>query len=346
MDIIKQDFKFGEVKIRITDEEDLWHLSHLIEQTDIVKGQTERKIKIGTEENFKVVRKKVFLTLQAEKIEYVPENNALRILGTIKEGPDDVSLGSYHSFNLEINDVLTIKKEAWANYQIKRLQESTKPRKKSLLALFDREDAIIGILNNRGFEKITELRGDVKKKVENSTGTNTFFKDIAKNITDYKERLKIDRIVIGSPAFWKDYVLKEMPDDIRKKTLTCTISSVNDAAIFELLKSPELGKTLEDDRSAHEENIIDNLMKAIHDDKAFYGLKDAKEKINLGAAQNVIISEIYLKSAKDKGEYRELDELLKVAESTNADVIIITQKNTMTKIDGLGGIAGILRWKI
>lgn len=346
MDIIKQNYKEGKVSVRITEEEDLWHLSHLVEPEDLVKGQTERKIKIGNEENFKVVRKKVNLKLEIEKTEYVPENNALRLLGTIKEGPEDVPLGSYHSFNLEVNDVITINKNSWSNYQIKRLKDSTIPRKKSLLAVFDREEAIIGILSSRGFQTITEIKGNVQKKVDNSTGSNTFFKDLAKNIEEYKERLSVDRVILGSPAFWKEYVLKELQDNTRKKTMTCTISGVTETAIKELLKSPELGKTLDDDRVAREEKTIDELMKSIHDEKAFYGISDAKEKISLGAAMKVLVSEKFLKNAREEGKYKELDDLLRLAESTNAEVVIITQKEPTTKIDGLGGIAGTLRWKI
>lgn len=345
MDIIKQDFKSGEVSLRITEEEDLWHLSHILEPGDLVKGQTERKIKIGTDENFKVVRKKVYLKLETEKTDYVPENNSLRILGTIKEGPDDVSLGSYHSFNVEINDVINIKKESWSNYQLKRLKESTFQRKKSLIVIFDREEAIFGILDSKGFQKITEIKGDVEKKIEKSTNLTNFFKEISKKITEYKERNKTDRIILGSPAFWKEYVLKELPSDIKKKTIACSVSSVSNTAVKELLKSPELGKTLDDDRSATEEKNIDELMKAIREDKAFYGEQESKEQINIGSAKKVIVSENYLKEAREKEKYKEIDNLLRTAESSKSEIIIITQKESKNKIDGLGGIAGVLRWK-
>lgn len=346
MDIIKQDYhKTGEVTIRITDEEDLWHLSHLVEVEDLIRGQSERKIKIGNEDNFKIVRKKVYLKLEVTKTEYVPENNALRILGVIREGPDDVSLGSHHSFNLGVNDIISIKKESWANYQIKRLKESTIPRKKSLITIFDREEAIIGVLTSKGFEKLTEIKGDVKKKADNTTGTNTFYKDLAKTIKEYKDRLQVDRIIIGSPAFWKEYLIKELPEDLRAKTLSCSVSSVNDTAIKELLKSPQLGKSLDEDRLTTEEKQIEDLMKNISDDKAFYGIDEAREKINIGAASKVFVSEKFLKNSRDEGEYKKLDNLLKLAESTNSEVIIITQKEPLTKLEGLGGIAGTLRWK-
>ena len=126
MNILKKYLRNGEIKFQIASEEDLWHLSHIINGTDLVKGSTERKVKIGDETNFKVVRKHVFLVLEVEKVEYEPENNALRVLGRIKEGPDDVSIGSYHSFSLEINDTISIVKDEWPNYLLQRLNDSLK----------------------------------------------------------------------------------------------------------------------------------------------------------------------------------------------------------------------------
>jgi protein pelota len=156
----------------------------------------------------------------------------------------------------------------------------------------------------------------------------------------------VERIILGSPAFWKEYVLKELPDDLRKRTLSSTVSSVSEAAINELLKNPDLGKALESDRVASEEKVIEELMRAIHEDKAFYGLNDSEEKINMGAASKVLVSEQYLKKSKEEGIYKKVDVLLRNAESTGAEIIIITQKQPQTKLESLGGIAGILRWKV
>ena len=70
MQIIKKDIKHGEIALKITEQEDLWHLSHIIGKNDIIKGKTERKIKVGNDENAKVVRKQVYIVLEAEKTEY------------------------------------------------------------------------------------------------------------------------------------------------------------------------------------------------------------------------------------------------------------------------------------
>jgi len=219
MQIIKRDLKHGEVTVKITNQEDLWHLSHVIEQTDIVKGQTERKIKIGEGENAKTVRKHIYLALETEKIEYEPENNSLRILGKIKEGPDDVSLGSYHSFNLEEKNIVTIVKNKWAKYEIDRLEQAEKPKTVSLLVLFDREDAILAFLTTKGYQKITELKGDVQKKADDEKKKSDFYKEIYDKITEYNKRENINNIILASPAFWKDYLLAKFSEELKKKTI-------------------------------------------------------------------------------------------------------------------------------
>jgi protein pelota len=346
MQIIKKDFKHGEVTVRITENEDLWHLSHIIEKDNIVRGKTERKIKIGNDENAKVVRKQIYLVLEIEKIEYEPENNALRLLGKIKEGPDDVSLGSYHSFNLEEGDVITIVKLKWAKYEIERLDDAEKPKTLSLLVIFDRENAIISYLTAKGYKKILELKGDVQKKADDEKKSHDFYKEISDKIEEYDKRENIYSVIIASPAFWKDYLLVKLPDAVRKKTVTATVSDVSESAINELMKRPELTKALENHRTANELREIDELLKCIKEDRAFYGIDDAKDKIFLGSAEKVIVSENFLKKMKEKESYSELDSLLMTAEDMNAKIIILTNEESCKKLDSLGGIAGTTRWKI
>jgi len=91
MRILKTDEKKGFKHLLLENQEDLWELSYIVESNDLVRGTTERKIKIGGEDarNQKVVRKKMTLSLRAEKTEYAHE--VLKVLGTIVDGPDDVA---------------------------------------------------------------------------------------------------------------------------------------------------------------------------------------------------------------------------------------------------------------
>lgn len=346
MQIIKKDIKHGEIALKITEQEDLWHLSHIIGKSDIIRGKTERKIRIGSDENAKVVRKQVYLVLEAEKTEYEPENNSLRVLGRIKEGPDDVPLGSYHSFNIQENDIITILKQKWAKYEIDRIHEAEKPKTLSLLVVFDREDAIIAYLTGKGYKKIAEMKGDVQKKANDKKNNNDFYMEIYEKMEECTKRENVSSIIIASPAFWKEYLFAKLPDDMKKKTISATISDVNESAISELMKRPELSKMLRDNRAAQELKEIDELLSAIREDRAFYGLDDSKDKIFLGTAEKIIISETFLKKMKEKENYNEIDSLLMTAEDMNANIIIITNEEACRKLDGLGGIAGKTRWKI
>ncbi len=84
MHLISSDFKKGFAKLKVNDKNDLWYLSHLIDQGDIIKGKTTRKIKIGEGENAKSVKKTLTLTIQAETVELT--EISLRINGKVKEG--------------------------------------------------------------------------------------------------------------------------------------------------------------------------------------------------------------------------------------------------------------------
>ncbi len=345
MKILKRDLKHGLIVLKVTDEEDLWYLSHTIDQGDLIRGRTERKIKVGSDENAKTIRKPVHLKIKTEKTEYEPQNNSLRVLGTITEGPDDVPLGSHHSFNLETNDEISIQKEYWPKYQLKKLEEAEKEKNKILLVVFDREQAHFAALKKKGYEKLSSLKGEVQKKqLEENTNKN-FYAEISKSIEEYVKRLNATKIIIASPAFWKEYLLKELPDELKKKTMPATISTGSEEGFEELLKRSELNKALEEDRAANELQAIEEVMHAIREEKACYGLKDSKEKIEMGATNKLIVSENLLKEMKEKNKYREIDSLLQTAEQTNTEIIIITSKDNTAKLDGLGGIAGVLRWK-
>lgn len=340
--ILKKDLRQGIVKIQITNNEDLWYLSHIIQPLDQVSGSTERKIKIGEEPNIKIVRKKVFLTLQIQKTEYEPETHSLRTLGTILKGPEDVSLGSHHSFNLTIRDEIEIKKD-WPNYLLEKLEEATKESTDFLIVIFDRETARFGELKKTGYKEISKINGTVSKKHVETASTN-FYKEISKIIQEYEQRYK--KIILASPSFWKEYLLKELPDTLKNKIIQSTINSVDDTSIKELFSREELKNTLENFKASQEENLIEQIMTAISKEQACYGYQDSKEKIELGACQTILVSENLLKEFKEKEQYQEIDNLLKLAESMNTKINILTDKDSMKKLDSLGGIAGELRWKI
>ncbi len=345
MKIIKKDLKKGMIILKAETAEDLWHLSHIIMPEDSVKGSTERKIKLnsGEERNQRVIRKKITLTIRVEKVSY--ENNRLRLLGIITEGPDEIPRGEHHSIVMEEGDEIKIIKQEWPEWQLEKIREATEEKKEKILAvLFDRETAYFVLLTSKGYELLTRIKGEVQKKDVEEKNKSNFWKEINKQLKEYDERYKVKTIIAASPAFWKEYLKKNLEEELEKKTIYASISDANEKAINELLKRPELKTALEKDRSTKEEKEVEELLKAIANEKAAYGLKEVEEKTMEGSLKKILISQKFMEEEREKGNYKRIDEILRTGEKTKAKIIIITTDEAEKTIQGLGGIAGEKRW--
>ena len=125
MRILNIDQKHGEITIKTENLNDLWSLYNIINKDDKVSSLTRRRVilKEGTKGERKLMR----LTLKVEDVSFHEFSNRLRIKGKILEGPDDfVSFGSYHTFNIEVSQKLTIIKENWLRTELKRVKETSK----------------------------------------------------------------------------------------------------------------------------------------------------------------------------------------------------------------------------
>ncbi len=353
MKLLKKDFTKGFVKLQIEDMDDLWYLSHIIDIGDFIKGETFRKIKIGESDsrNMKVIKKKIFIKLKVEKIEFHKYSDILRVSGKIVEGPEDISFGSYHTFNIESQTVFGLEKEQFLDYQIEKINDATKPKSLGvLLCVFDREEAVIALMKNYGYEILTEIKGDVQKKDEpDSVSGNKFYKDIVKVLSDSVDRYNINKIVLGSPAFWKEYLLKEIKEEeLKKKIITASCNNVGKNGIDELIKRPEVVSALKEDRVVKETGYVEELLKLVKTRGAVsYGIDETKKAIDAGAVKQLLISDNLIAKMRQNDNYEELDGLMKAANSQKAEVHIISSEHEAgNKIDGLGGIGAILRFSI
>ncbi len=350
MKIIFSDFKKGEVKVKITTIDDLWYLSQIIDKNDIVKGETLRKIKIGQEENLKIVRKPVFLSISVEKTEFQRQSNIFRISGTILEGPDDVQKGAYHTISVEINTTITIIKKQWLDFQMERLKEaSSESGQKILLVVFDREEANFAHATTYGYEYLSELKGNVQKKDDAKKIESTFYKDIIEQIKQYSARYNINKIVVASPAFWKDYLVKEITDpELKKRIITATCSSADKTAFNEVLKRPEVETALKESRAVEEISLVEELLKEIMKGKlAIYGLQAVSDAADVGAIKTLLISDSYIQKTRETNEFERVDTVLKKVNDSKGKIMIISSEHEGGKqLDGLGGIAAILRYQL
>jgi len=70
MRVIYKNLKGGEIKVLAENLDDLWYLSQVIDEGDLVSGKSFRKVKLGGEsDRSSSVKKPVFVKIVVEKIE-------------------------------------------------------------------------------------------------------------------------------------------------------------------------------------------------------------------------------------------------------------------------------------
>jgi len=350
MDIIKQDFKKGTVKLKINDADDLWYLSHLVDPGDFVRSKTTRKIKIGDNENAKVVKKTVTLTIEAEKVEYVAENNILRINGKITLGPEEYPKGSYQNISLEEGSEFRLEKVHWMKFQKDKLKEASEKKYNYLICLFDREEALFALTKKSGYQILSKANSDLPKKGNPSPAQQSnFYQEIIKALDTYQARYKTENIILASPAFYREDLLKQVKDkDLKAKIVSVVCNSVSDPALDEVMRRPELKEVLKQSKNREEILLVEELLEEIGKNGLYsYGKKEVLGAVEAGAVSRLLLTDKFVQKERTDGDYSQIDEALKLVDNLKGEVHIISSENDAgKKVDGLGGIAGILRYKI
>ena len=345
---IRSDFKKGTVKVKVENLDDLWYLSHLIDSGDLVSGKTFRKIKKGEDEK-KAIRKPVFIKIKVEKIDY--GSDLLKVLGVIVEAGEDVPKGEHHSFNIEQGTIITLEKEKWLKFQIKRLKEACEEKiGKILIVVHDREEAYFALLKKGGHSLLSQFKGNVQKKGDESkVEEGHFYLEIIKKINEYVSRYKINQVIIASPAFWKEDLMKHVKDDdLKKKVILATCSSVGKGAINEVLKRDELKEALKQDRMSKEMKLVEKLLAEIKKNElAAYGIDDVEKAVSAGAVKDLLITDGFINKMRSEEKYDKIDLIMKTADQMKAEIYIISSEHDGgKKLDGLGGIGAILRYRL
>jgi mRNA surveillance protein pelota len=348
MKILDRNMKQGLVKVVVEAADDLWYLSTIIDKGDVCTGDSEYKYKVGAgsggDSKTSIVKRKVWVALDVERAEFSTSDGQLRVSGKVVDGSEEVPRGSHHTLDLTEGSRITIRKERWLEYHLEKLEEALSARATALLVLFDREQAIFATLTPTGHEILLTLKGDVPRKGVDEGKAHAFYKEVADATEDLCRRKGAQHVIAASPSFWKEYLERELAPELRKRTLFTTISTVDETAINEVLRRPELQSALRAQRSTREAALLEGILTALAKDRLVYGKADVKAALEEGNASEVTVSENAIRKAKEEGTFDELDGLMRSASSIKAAVHLLSTKDAMAKIDGLGGIVGIKRW--
>lgn len=349
MKIIHSDKK--EFKLKIENLDDLWYLSTIIEKGDVVESKTFRKIKIGDNEGAqKIVKKPVYLKIAVEKTEFSKYSNVFRVSGKIIEEKEDIPKGSYHTINVEQDSIIKIEKQEWLSFQLKKIKEAVSDKTaKILICVHDREEAFFALMKKYGYELLANIKGSVQKKAESASIVKNFYEEIIQMLEEYDKKYSLDSIIIASPGFWKEDLMKQLKKEgLKKKIVLATVGGCGETAINEVLKRDEVKTILQQDRISKEMVLVEHLLSEIaKEGKAVYGIEETEQAVNSGAVLDLLVTDKLIQDSIREERFERLNHIMKTADKQKATVHIISSEHDGgKKLDGLGSIAAILRYKL
>jgi len=346
MKVIFKDLKHGEIKLVPENLDDIWHLYNIIDIGDIVRAVTFRtdEQKDDKIRSKKAEKKRMKLGIRISEIKFHEFSDRLRLLGKIEEGPQD--LGSFHTLNItaEKMDSLSILKEEWKAHQLERIDEAVKQRNQAIITFvsLDDETATIAVLRQSGVQWIADIDSRRSGKMYESKDTeHEYFGEIFSVVKTNKT--KESTLVILGPGFTKEHIVKfgrQKEPQIFEKCIIHGTGEPGMNGVQEAIKTGIVNQITKENRVVFETGLVEKLFEEIKKDGlATYGKNEVKNAILNGAVDRLLIADIMVRN--ETGE-----ELLRLAKQNNSNFTIInTMHEAGKKIEGIGGVAALLRFK-
>jgi len=347
MKISKQDKKEGLIRLIPENLEDLWHIERVLSPGDKVQAVSWRSFKAN--EKSAQEKKKINVTLQAEKIEFARHANRLRVTGKILSGtPEEyVQAGSFHTIDVEPGTSLSIYKD-WRGHHLSRLKEAVVQTRRPLLHMLvmDERKALMASMRGFGINYEWELENRASKREESKKqieGEKQFFGEILSRLQLLKD---VNKIIVAGPGFapknFSEFA-KQKDAKLSSRFIMEHCSYAERNGVNELMKRGIVSRVAADERVALEMQIMDEfkLKLAKSSDKICYGIKNVKEAIEISAAEKVLVLDELLRNKK------EVDEIIEMAEKNKVKVMIFSHESDGgAELDGFGGLIAFLRFAL
>jgi protein pelota len=351
----------GEVSLIPESLDDLWHLKHVIEKGDLVYSLTYRRLEEATDKirPDKTEKKPLRLGIRAESVEFHKFSRRLRIKGVIEKGLD-TELGSYHTFNIEPGVELSIVK-TWKEHQLRRIREAEKAvgSPDVIVLTIEEGEAVAGVVRQYGVDELFSIRYSSGKGMESGEGSKKdFFYAVLNQLKSSFLSIAAEAIIIAGPGFVKNdffSFLKEKDSELAKRARTEQASSIGMSGFIEVLKRGAVERLKKEERLTREVRLLDRLMEEIskeQDGKGVYGKEEVRNALQYGAIETLLISDEKLMASRveeeeNEEERMEIESLLMDVERGRGKIVVFsTEFEPGKRLNGLGGIAAILRFRI
>jgi protein pelota len=329
---------YGEIRLFPETLDDVWHLQHLVGPGDLVFATTFRSVESASDKlrPEKAEKKPVRLGIRVEKVEYHHHANRLRIAGIIESGVD---LGSYHTLNCEPGYEVSVIKH-WRAVDLERIERAVAASAYGVVHIVSVEEGEAEIFRLRQFgpERATTITLGRSKGAEQESRSALFEKTL-----EYVGDVTGPLIVAG-PGFVKDDFAKfvrEQAPDLGERMAVIETRRVGRGAVQEVVGLGVLERLTGDLHLAREVRLMDEVLTRIAKNEAVsYGPDEVERAIDYGAVETILAVDTMLRDER-------VQSIIERGEFLNATVVVLsTEFEPGQRLEALGGLAALLRYRI
>jgi protein pelota len=344
--LLHHDATAGTFRLRLETPSDLWRIARFVHPGEVAGASTTRRDPeappdvAGAERS----RRRVFLAVRAEQVEFHGFSKHVRITGPIVEGPFDI--GRHHTLDLGEGDEVVVAKPTPSAADRTILDEGLKGADDPtiVIASVDWGDSSIVRVRGRSIEPIADVRRTIAgKQYEGGQGE----KDRKAYVQELLALLRREgpsatALLVVGPGFLKEELAERIAEeapDLKKKLKVYSTAESGRVGVDELLRSGKASEALRGSVAAEEAAVVERLIRTLAGGRrTAVGAVEVAEAVDAGAVETLLVSESLL---ADAGLAPTLDR----ARAARVKIFVVRDDGEAGhRLAALGRVAAILRY--
>ncbi|MCI4330992.1 MAG: hypothetical protein L3K19_04005 [Thermoplasmata archaeon] len=344
MRLLHQDPSTGLLRLRLETPSDLWRTALLLHPGEHIGASTTRRDPEAPEDvpGAQRSRRRVWLVVRAEQVEFHGFTRHVRVTGPIIEGPFDV--GRHHTLDLGEGDDFTVQKETLPAADRALIEEGTSAKGEAsvLVASVDWGDSSIVRLRGRVVEPVAEVHRTIAGKRypggQGEKDRSAYVEELLGLI--HRELPTATAFVLAGPGFLKEQLAKRLSEaGVARKVSVIATAESGRAGVDELMRSGKAAAVLVGSVAAEEADLVERLVTAVGGGKrAAVGPEEVDESSYGGAIETLLVSESMLLDPK-------VAAILERTRGSRVRVFIVRDEGEAGKrLAALGRVGALLRF--
>jgi protein pelota len=344
--LIHHDASTGRFRLRLETPSDLWRIARFVRPGEVVGASTTRRDPEAPPEvaGAERARRRVFLSVRAEQVEFHGFSKHVRITGPIVEGPFDI--GRHHTLDLGEGDEVTVTKPEPTGADRTILDEGLRGADDPtvLIAAVDWGDSSFVRVRGRAILPVADVRRTIAgKQFERGQADKdrTAYRDELVALVR-REGAGANAVLLVGPGFLKEELarrLAEVDPALHRKVRVYSTAESGRVGVDELLRSGKASEALRGSVAAEEAEVVERLIRSLAGGRrAAVGAAEVAEAVDAGAVETLLVSESLLVEPA-------IAPTLDSARASRVRIFVVRDEGEAgRRLQALGRVAAILRY--